>query len=166
MAELNALIMGQIFSIVSVLIFIVFVMFIVMIAQGSKLRKMRRKYELMMSGSGVENLESYLIDLKLQLDRIEEGQEAQQKQIRALQEKARKMKAKVGMKRYNAFAEHGSELSFSLAILNEQQDGVVITSIYNRDGSLMYSKQIKGGESMFSLSPEEKEAITLALQEE
>ncbi|MEW9107481.1 DUF4446 family protein, partial [Paenibacillus sp.] len=74
----------------------------------------------------------------------------------------KKMKSHVGIQRYNAFAERGSDLSFSIAWLNEEQDGVVITSIHGREHSYVYAKPVEKGQSTYSLSPEEKKAIEIA----
>ncbi|MDO7906169.1 DUF4446 family protein [Paenibacillus sp. JX-17] len=164
MAEMNELISEQLAAIVGILALLVAVLLVIVMVQGSVLRKMRRKYEVMMAGSGVDNLETLLIDLKMQLDQIEDEQGIQQTLLRTVNQKLSDTKGKVGIKRFNAFGERGGELSFSLAILNEGQDGIVLTGIYNRDGSYVYAKPLEAGSSPYSLSDEEKEAITLALQ--
>ena len=71
---------------------------------------------------------------------------------------------KIGMVRYNAFRDTGSDLSFSLALLNEHNDGVVLNGIYARDMSNIYAKPIEGGKSKYALSDEEKQAIEIAMQ--
>ncbi len=73
------------------------------------------------------------------------------------------LKGKVGMVRYNAFGEQGNDLSFSVAILDEQQNGIVMTSIYNREQSNSYAKPIEKGASSYRLSEEEKSAIQKAM---
>ena len=70
---------------------------------------------------------------------------------------------KIGMVRYNAFRDTGSELSFSLALLNQHNDGVVLNGIYARDTSNIYAKPISNGQSSYALSDEEKEAINRAI---
>ncbi len=69
---------------------------------------------------------------------------------------------KVGMVRFNPFSEVGSDQSFSIALLDGQDDGIVITSLYTREENRVYGKPIKGGISEYSLSNEEKEAIQIA----
>jgi len=71
----------------------------------------------------------------------------------------------VGFYRYNAFPDTGGELSFSLALLNEQQEGFVLTSLYSRQEARVYAKEIHKG-SLARLSPEEQEAIRRAIIEE
>ncbi|WP_438498218.1 DUF4446 family protein [Paenibacillus sp. IHBB 3054] len=165
MSELNQLINEQLSWFVIAFTVVVIIMAIVLIVQGSKLGKMRRRYETMMSGSGVEDLESLLIDLKNQGDMLEEEQKEHKALIEAAQAKMRGMKSKMAMKRYNAFGERGNDLSFSLAIVDDNRSGIVLTSLHNRENSYIYSKPLEAGESQYPLSPEEKEVIALALQQ-
>ena len=70
---------------------------------------------------------------------------------------------KVGIIRYSPFKEVGGNQSFSIALLDGKNTGVVITSLYNREGSRVYGKSIKSGQSEHLLSGEEKEAIEKAI---
>ena len=72
---------------------------------------------------------------------------------------------KVGMVRYNAFKDTGSDLSFTLALLNNENNGVVLNGIYSRDGSNIYAKSIIKGESKYKITPEEQEAINKAIND-
>ena len=64
--------------------------------------------------------------------------------------------------RYNAFNESGSDLSFSIAIVDDQLDGLVFTSIHGREETYCYGKPIVKGESKYPLSPEEIQVINSA----
>jgi hypothetical protein len=66
---------------------------------------------------------------------------------------------KVGMIRFNPFREGGGDQSFSLALLNKNNSGVVVTSLYSREGNRIYGKPIKDGISEYTLSEEENKAI-------
>ena len=70
---------------------------------------------------------------------------------------------KIGIVRYNAFKDTGRDLSFSLAILDAHNNGVVLNGIYARDCSNIYAKPVENGESKYVLSNEEKEAINKAI---
>lgn len=72
--------------------------------------------------------------------------------------------SKVGIVRYSAFRDTGSDLSFTLALLNKNNDGVVLNGIYSREMSNIYAKPIKNAESTYTLSKEEKEAIKKAIE--
>ena len=57
----------------------------------------------------------------------------------------------------------GGQLSFSLALLNENNDGFVLNSVHSTDGCYSYTKEIKNGESAISLGEEEKLALDKAM---
>ncbi|MDD5748116.1 MAG: DUF4446 family protein [Actinomycetota bacterium] len=70
----------------------------------------------------------------------------------------------IGVVRYDAFREIGGLMSFSIALLDDRGNGIVLTSIYGRTESRTYTKPIFERSSNYELSPEEKEAIRLAMQ--
>lgn len=71
---------------------------------------------------------------------------------------------KVGIVRFNPFKEVGGDQSFSAALLDGNDSGIVITSLYSRDGNRVYGKPIENEKSEYSLSEEEKEAIEKAVK--
>ena len=70
---------------------------------------------------------------------------------------------KVGIVRYNAFKDTGSDLSFALALLNDNNDGIILNGIYSREMSNIYAKQIKNARSSNKLSEEETKALEIAV---
>lgn len=68
----------------------------------------------------------------------------------------------VGVVRYNAFPDAGGGMSFSLALLDGQANGFVMSVLNNRDGSRVYGKGIESGTSSHPLSEEEQQALALA----
>jgi len=77
--------------------------------------------------------------------------------------KEKKHVQKVGVVRFNPFKDIGGDQSFSIALLDEEDNGLVITSLYGREGNRVYAKPIEGGQSKYQLSDEEKEAISRAI---
>lgn len=71
---------------------------------------------------------------------------------------------KIGLVRYNAFSNVGSDLSFAIALLDQNDNGVVLNGLYGSESSNIYAKPIKNGESQYQLSSEEKYAIEIAEQ--
>ena len=71
---------------------------------------------------------------------------------------------KIGLIRYNAFKDTGSDLSFTLALLNEKNTGVVLNGIYSREMSNIYAKPVEEGISTYTLSEEERQAIKKAIE--
>jgi len=70
---------------------------------------------------------------------------------------------RVGLVRYDAFAEMGGRMSFSLALLDEDANGVMVSAINGRTESRCYGKLVAGGAAEQELSPEEKDAIAQAM---
>jgi Protein of unknown function (DUF4446) len=68
--------------------------------------------------------------------------------------------------RFDAYNEMSGQQSLSIALLDEHRSGIVISSIHHRDQARMYAKQIRAGQSELRLSPEEEEALRLALGDE
>ncbi|MDD4657494.1 MAG: DUF4446 family protein [Eubacteriales bacterium] len=66
--------------------------------------------------------------------------------------------------RYNAFEKTGSDLSFSLALLNDKADGFVLTGIFGREDTRIYAKPVLNGKSQYNLSEEENLAIKTAME--
>lgn len=69
---------------------------------------------------------------------------------------------KIGMVRFNPFEGFGGNQSFSLAILDGNDNGAVVTSLFSREANRVYGKPVKQGTSEFKLTEEEKKAIEIA----
>ena len=106
-----------------------------------------------------ENFEEILIsfqELKREFKKLS-------KKVAIYQKKSIDSIQKVGMIRFNPFSEVGGDQSFSVALLNDNNDGVVITSLYTREGNRVYGKSIKNSQSEYQLSEEETKAIEQAI---
>jgi len=97
-------------------------------------------------------------DLKKVLKQFEELR----KQVEKISQTSKTSVQKVGIVRYNPFSEVGGNQSFSVALLDGHNNGIVITSLFSRDGNRVYGKPVKNGHSEYSLSNEEKKAIEKA----
>lgn len=69
----------------------------------------------------------------------------------------------LGLVRFDAFQDLTGSMSFSLALLDEQGDGLVVTSISGRNDSRLYAKPIKGGRCGLSITDEERQAVEQAV---
>lgn len=130
------------------------------LVKASALRKRLRQWSEIASGVDLEHVftrtETAVHDLKDHLDLTEQS-------ITAIEERlARKVSTPV-LQRYNAFAEMGSDLSYSVAMLDDEGNGVVMTSIYGRDDSVTYGKPVESGDSVYQLTGEEQQVIRHAL---
>ncbi len=113
-----------------------------------------------------EDLPENMEDVVLEIKRLKEENKKIKEEIKKIKEEKPLFLKNIRIKRFNPFSEEGGNQSFSLAVLSEEGDGVVITSLYTRDGSRVYGKAIEGGKSKYSLSKEETEVIEDALKGE
>ncbi len=84
------------------------------------------------------------------------------KRISYLEEDSKLHIQKIGLVRFNPFRELGGDHSFSLAVLDAEDSGVIITSLHTRDRTRVYMKDIKKGKTSFELSVDEKKALSSA----
>jgi len=108
-------------------------------------------------------------DLKKILENVLDAQHQNKKEITeafkkigALEEDGKLHIQKVGLVRFNPFTELGGDHSFSIAFLDAESSGIIITSLHTRDRTRVYMKDVKKGKSSFELSTEEKKAVAMA----
>lgn len=128
----------------------------------NKLRKFQDSYlalQTYVSGNSLDELlEEYLREVK----RVSGSLAKNEKRMEQTEAKLRSSVDRAELVRFNAFENMGSDLSFALALLNQEGDGVVLSSIHSREESRIYAKPIVKGESTYHLSEEEKQVITKA----
>ena len=127
--------------------------------------KTKRRYEklAMKLGKG-ENISDILKDYISKVDEIEKKDEEIILYLNKINDVSKQYIAKVGLVKYNLYNTTKNELSFALALLDRENNGIVINSIYGIDSSNVYCKLIKNGNSKNKLSEEEKEAIEIAMK--
>lgn len=127
--------------------------------------KLKNKYNKFMKkiGNG-KNIEEDLENYMYRVERVERQNAEIISYCKNLDDEVAKCIQKVGMVRYSAFKDTGSDLSFAVAMLDENNDGVVFNGIYSREMSNIYAKPVKNGVSEYTLSEEEKEAIRRAIE--
>ena len=139
-------------------------LFILYIINCIRLRNLNKNYKQFLKkiGNG-NNIEEVL---RRYIDRVEEVSKTNNdimKYCRELDNDLAKCIQKVGIVRYSAFKDTGSDLSFTLALLDVNNNGVVLNGIYSREMSNIYAKPVKAGESTYIMSEEEREAIRRAM---
>ena len=117
----------------------------------------------MMRGVNNKNLESMLEDYLKKVETIELNSSDAVSKFNRLDENLKNCVQKVAVVRYKAFEDVGSDLSFSIALLDEKNDGVMLTGIYGRMESTTYAKPIDKGISRYDLSEEELQALSEAM---
>jgi len=139
-----------------------FLLFLFLISNRSKVKKLKRKYNRFMSLEGEKNIEDMLNSIIDRTDSINSKNKDIDIRISNIEDKLVNCIQKVGVIRYNAFDNMGSDLSYSIALLDINDNGIVISGIYSRDSSSTYAKPIVNGKSKYILSDEEVQAINEA----
>ena len=149
--------------VVIALLIVTILLFIIVIALYKSVNRLEKKYKRMMRGSNSKNLEE-LINSKL--EEIDKSMEASKEALNKYESVREEMKScvnKIAIMRYKAFEDIGSDLSFSIAILDSYNDGIILTGIYSRQDSTTYAKPIDKGISRYELSEEEVYVLNEAI---
>ena len=129
----------------------------------SKVRILPSPPEHMFNFGKKKNQTTSVKELTRKIDSLEDRLEKTTNNLAALKQAHEKAISKVGLVRFNPFGEIGGDQSFSVALLDNEYSGVVITSHYGKEMQRVYAKLIKQGKSEYSLSLEEEEAIKKAI---
>ena len=166
MEKLGEIISNYNTEIIIGLIVSLFIVLILYLIEQFRFSRITEKYNALVKGAESGNLEEILMnnlkeidDLRLEVNRL-------QLENKELDERVKNAIQKIGFIRYNAFSDMGSELSFSIALLDDKLNGFVITSIYGREESTAYAKPILDGQSKYQLSVEEMQAVDRAIKNE
>lgn len=127
-----------------------------------RVSRLRKKYIRAMGQQSVANLEQVLLQIRDELEQLNNEKKRQQHELELLQTRVSKLKGNIGFHRYHAFEQSGSDLSFSLALLDANNNGVVMSGLHNRDVNYIYAKPVEKGASTYTLTPEEHKAIDLS----
>lgn len=149
--QINELI-PYILAVMTVIIILLFIMVVILF---KSVGRVEGKYRRLMKGTNSGNLEEMLLE---RIDSIQTTKDASDKALEECKMLENKMKdciQKVAIMRYKAFENVGSDLSFSIAMLDDNNDGVILTGIYGRQESTTYAKPIDKGISRYDLSEEE-----------
>jgi len=125
-----------------------------------RLRRFEAAHQSLQTLSSGRDLDALLQELAARSTQLFEGLADCEARVGQLEQKARKLIQGAELLRFNAFDNMGSDLSFALALLNEEGDGVVLSSIHSREESRVYAKPIRAGQSQYQLSDEERKVIS------
>lgn len=137
---------------------------ILYICSQIKLSKINKNYKKFMKkiGNG-NNIEEMLKNYIDKVEYVNNKNEEIIKYCNKLDNNISLCIKKIGMVRYNAFKDTGSDLSFALALLNDNNDGIILNGIYSREMSNIYAKQVNEGKTNNKLSEEERRALEIAI---
>ncbi len=123
---------------------------------------LKDKYKRLVKGTNGKNIEGILVEHLEKVQAIHDDMDQYYRRLEIMDNRLSFCTQKVGIIRYNAFQDTGSDLSYSIAMLNGNNDGVIITGIHGRTETISYAKPIKDGKSTYSLSVEELQALDRA----
>ena len=148
--------------VISVILCILVIAFIVLLV---KLFSINKKYKTFINklGDG-NNIEEDLENYMYRVERVEKQNAEIRGLINTIDTNMENCIQKIGIVRYNAFKDTGSDLSFALAMLDEKNNGVVLNGIYSREMSNIYAKPVENGKSTYTISEEEQQAIQKAME--
>ncbi len=155
MEEGNTLVSNNIVWIVPALMICIGILFGMITATRSTLHKMMNKYKNFMQGKD-GNMEDLLNDTLSELRTTKAELEALKKEHVALQKQVDGCIQNVKVNRYDAFEAMGGEMSYSILMTNARDEGIILTSLYGRDSSRSYAKDVKQGKSSYKLAEEEE----------
>jgi hypothetical protein len=115
-------------------------------------------------GKNAKSLEETLLSIVNNLDRNREKQKEVDARLETIENKIKKSVRSVETVRFNPFPDQGSNQSFASSFINDEGDGVVISSLFARDRMSVFAKPIKDGKSTFELTDEEKEVLEKTLR--
>lgn len=144
---------------------VILILLILMIVNLVQNRRLKRKYNRFMMGKDCRSLEDNLIRRVNEIEELIASNEKNQRNIEKIARNLNSTYQKLGMVKYDAFHEMGGKLSFSLALLNKENDGFIINAMHSREGCYTYIKEIIKGNSVIPLSEEEREALETATGE-
>jgi len=149
--------------IILIMVTVFIIMFFLSVSLLISNRKMKKRYDLMMKDADKGSLEDMIRSYQRKVDTSYVDTKLAVEEIKLLSNQINHCIQKVGVVRYKAFDDVGSDLSYSVAMLDNKNDGVVITSIFGRNMSTSYAKPISKGTSKYALSDEENYAMNKAL---
>ena len=150
--------------IIIILMILIFFVLIWNIILSVRLRSLSTKYKKFMRGSTGKNFESMLLDHIKDIEEAVERVNIINEDLINVKNQMDKCIQKCNIIRYNAFSDTGSDLSFSIAMLDNFNDGFIITGIYGRNESIAYAKPITKGTSVYPLSVEEEMVLNRSLK--
>ena len=143
--------------------FILFILSIIAICKASKIKKRMNNFMGKNEGSDFEDMLNKFIE---QSNKIDARHEKIMSDIADIRQQLCFCIQKMSIIRYNPFEDVGGDLCYAVALLDQNDDGVVINSVYSRDGCYTYAKPIEKGQCFkYKLANEEEEALFEAMKQ-
>ena len=128
-----------------------------------KMNKLYRRYDMFMRGKDAESLEDLMEELLEETKELSVKDRATKDMMKVLSKQVKDSFQKFGFVKYNAFKGMGGNLSFVIAMLDDNNSGFVLDAVHSREGCYLYLKEVEKGATEVLLGSEEQEALEQAL---
>ena len=142
---------------------LILILLILVVYTMVRLSTMRARYREMMRGSETEDIEGMLIQHIHEVEQVAATNARILEENELIRQFLRKTLVRTAMVRFRAFEDMGGDLSYAVAMLDANNDGVIFSSIFARADSRSYIKPIKNGSSEYALTDEEKGVLREAM---
>ena len=150
--------------IIIALLICVVTLFILVLLQNSKIKKLDQRIYALSAGSDGDSLEDMLVRILDNYEGINRQLDQNTGDIRDIYRRLHFVVQKVGLVKYDAFKQMGGNLSSVIALLDQDNNGIVLNTVQNIDGCYSYVKEVRGGRSNVDFTDEEKEALEIAME--
>ena len=153
-------------GILALILILFLVLLIMQIRLMGKFKKLYRTYDRFMRGKDMESMEETVLAQFERIEALEKSNEEKDRQIESIFENLQHVYQKTGLVKYDAFREMSGKLSYAVALLDKEDNGILVNSMYSREGCYSYVKTISGGKCSIEMSEEEQKALKIAVNKE
>ncbi|HUM82629.1 MAG TPA: DUF4446 family protein [Lachnospiraceae bacterium] len=155
--------MGIDSGIITIILMIITIVLIVLVMNMyNAVKKMNKRYRIFMKGSNGQSLEKEFGRKFTQIEKMSNIQDSQESEMKFIEAVQNRSLIKYGVVKYDAFEDVGGKLSFVLAMLDNNDTGIVLNAIHSKENCFLYIKEVVKGESYIMLSDEEIQALRIA----
>lgn len=149
-------------GLISVSVILIF-MIVLLFVQLNKVKKLKKRLDHFLLGKEGASLEEDIVSIIEDNKFLKNSTDKNRKDISALFKRLETAFQRMGIVKYDAFSQMGGQLSFCIALLDENNNGFIINSVHSTEGCYTYTKEIKRGECKITLGTEEAEALAIAM---
>lgn len=164
MPDLDTLLLDNLALAIGVLAALVLLLLIAFAVQSARLGRAVRIYRELVRDQDGGTLHDRLVGSAEQAIRATDRMNEMEAMHAVIEQRTRRSLQHIGLVRFNPFDDTGSDQSFAIALLDDQRDGIVISSLHGRANTRLYAKPVAAGASPHNLSDEESQAIKVAVE--
>jgi len=164
MPDLNRLLLDNLAVAFGLLAGLVLLLLVGFLVQSLRLRRAIRIYRELVRGQDGGTLHDRLVGSAEQAVRATDRMNEMEAMHAVIDQRTRRSLQHIGLVRFNPFEDTGSDQSFAIALLDDQRDGIVLSSLHGRTNTRLFAKPVADGASPHNLSDEETQAIRIAVE--